>query len=60
MTLPDSKAALDEDMTLEQAGVANNSTVYIKDLGRQASWRTVYLIEYVSMLPVIANRSEES
>ncbi|EER39713.1 steroid alpha reductase [Histoplasma capsulatum var. duboisii H88] len=32
--------------TIHSTGLRNQSTIYVKDLGSQLSWRTVYLIEY--------------
>ena len=37
----------DGDKSLGSYGVKEEDTVYLKDLGRQISWRTVFIIEYV-------------
>lgn len=37
----------DDDQTLGSYGVTDEDIVQLKDLGRQISWRTVFLIEYV-------------
>ena len=41
-----SKAPADNS-TLVTAGLESGGTLYLKDLGPQASWTTVFLIEYV-------------
>jgi very-long-chain enoyl-CoA reductase len=38
---------LNDTSTLEEAGVVDGATLYVKDLGPQVSWRTVFLVEYV-------------
>jgi very-long-chain enoyl-CoA reductase len=34
--------------SLVAAGLENGGTLYLKDLGAQVSWTTVFVIEYVS------------
>ncbi|OJD14496.1 hypothetical protein AJ78_05146 [Emergomyces pasteurianus Ep9510] len=34
------------DATIYSTGLRNQSVIYVKDLGAQLSWRSVYLIEY--------------
>ncbi|KAI4460205.1 3-oxo-5-alpha-steroid 4-dehydrogenase [Holotrichia oblita] len=38
---------IDNNATLKSLGFENGSTIYVKDLGPQIGWRTVYLIEYL-------------
>lgn len=42
------KKPLDDETLVSALG--GDSTVYLKDLGPQASWRLVYLIEYVGLI----------
>lgn len=42
---PDGKA-LDDAASLEQLGIADGATLYVKDLGPQISWKMVFLVEY--------------
>ena len=37
-----------DDDTLLKAGVVDGEELSVKDLGPQISWRTVFLVEYVS------------
>jgi very-long-chain enoyl-CoA reductase len=46
------KKALSDDTTLVDAGIVNGAELTIKDLGPQISWRTVFIIEYVSYFNV--------
>jgi hypothetical protein len=48
LTLKGGAKPLDDDATLVAAGVLDGSEVVVKDLGPQVSWRTVFLVEYVS------------
>ena len=45
-----SRAPKDEE-TLTQAGLENGGSLYLKDLGPQVSWTTVFLVEYVRVIP---------
>jgi very-long-chain enoyl-CoA reductase len=35
------------DTTIHSTGLRDQSTIYVKDLGTQIAWRTVFLVEYV-------------
>ncbi|EEH40654.1 synaptic glycoprotein SC2 [Paracoccidioides lutzii Pb01] len=35
-----------KDDTIHSTGLRNQSTIYVKDIGTQLAWRTVYMIEY--------------
>jgi len=48
ITLKDSKSALNDEVQLVDAGVVDGGELLVKDLGHQISWKTVFLIEYVS------------
>lgn len=39
-----------QDATLKSLGVSNGSKIYIKDLGPQIGWKTVFLLEYAGPL----------
>jgi very-long-chain enoyl-CoA reductase len=44
----DKTAFVDDDKTLDDYGVKEGDSLFVKDLGPQISWRTVFLVEYVS------------
>lgn len=48
---PKGKALKDSD-TLQSLDVRNGSKVYVKDLGPQIGWKTVFLAEYAGPLAV--------
>ncbi|KAL6717329.1 Very-long-chain enoyl-CoA reductase [Lecanora helva] len=39
-----------KDLKLESTGLREQSTIYVKDLGPQIAWRTVFLVEYAGPL----------
>lgn len=39
-----------KDFTIERTGLRNQSVVYVKDLGPQIAWQTVFVIEYLGPL----------
>ncbi|EEQ33605.1 Very-long-chain enoyl-CoA reductase [Microsporum canis] len=40
----------DASVTVSSTGVRNQSVIYVKDLGAQIGWRTVFIIEYLGPL----------
>lgn len=44
----DKTAFVDDEKTLDDYGVKEGDSLFVKDLGPQISWRTVFLVEYVS------------
>lgn len=47
----DKKAVLEPNTSLSKYGVKDNDVVYVKDLGPQIGWQTVFYIEYLG--PII-------
>jgi hypothetical protein len=43
----DKTAFVDDEKTLDDYGVKEGDSLFVKDLGPQISWRTVFLVEYV-------------
>lgn len=46
ITTEDKKPLLEDDRSLSELGLKSGQTVYVKDLGPQISWKTVFLTEY--------------
>ncbi len=46
ITTEDKKPLLDDDKSLADLGVSDGQTLYVKDLGPQIGWKTVFLTEY--------------
>lgn len=46
ITTEDKKPLVDDDKPLADLGVASGQTLYVKDLGPQIGWKTVFLTEY--------------
>ncbi|KAK6642339.1 hypothetical protein RUM43_003840 [Polyplax serrata] len=44
--------SLNDDLTVTDLKLGVNSTLYVKDLGRQIGWKTVFLAEYAGPLGV--------
>ncbi|KAI9690780.1 MAG: 3-oxo-5a-steroid 4- dehydrogenase [Bathelium mastoideum] len=42
--------ASSKDISLKQANLLDNGTIYVKDLGPQISWQTVFVVEYAGPL----------
>lgn len=53
---PENKAIVKDRtaLLLNSQGVASTSSIYVKDLGPQISWRTVYLVEYAGPILLVA------
>jgi very-long-chain enoyl-CoA reductase len=47
LTTEDKRAIVDDDKTLSEENVKTGDTLWVKDLGPQVAWRTVFLTEYV-------------
>lgn len=54
MSLKDDKKALVDEVTLADAGILDGAELSVKDLGPQISWRDVFLVEYVRVLPCLS------
>lgn len=52
LALKEDKRALADEKTLRDVGVVDGGEVTVKDLGPQIAWKTVFIIEYVSPLPI--------
>src|SRR6267154_3900760 len=50
IALKDSRNLLADNVTLKDAGVVEGGELSVKDLGAQVSWKTVFLVEYVSVM----------
>jgi very-long-chain enoyl-CoA reductase len=50
LTTEDKRALLDDSKTLTQESIKTGDTIYVKDLGPQVAWKTVFLTEYFGPL----------
>ncbi|KAJ3476755.1 hypothetical protein NLI96_g10946 [Meripilus lineatus] len=50
LTLKGEKKALTDEATLKDAGIVDGDELSAKDLGPQASWTTVFVVEYIGPL----------
>lgn len=50
LTTEEKRPLLDESKTLREENVKTGDVLYLKDLGPQVAWRTVFLTEYVRTL----------
>lgn len=48
LTTEDKRALVDDEKSLDDENVKTGDTIWVKDLGPQIAWRTVFLTEYVS------------
>ncbi|KAI8325617.1 hypothetical protein GQ54DRAFT_254454 [Martensiomyces pterosporus] len=51
LTVGDKKTVIEDGDALAKYGIGDDATVYVKDLGRQIGWQTVFYIEYLG--PII-------
>lgn len=47
LTTEDKRALTDDSKTLQQESIKTGDTLWVKDLGPQVAWKTVFLTEYV-------------
>jgi very-long-chain enoyl-CoA reductase len=55
LTLKGERKALDNETFLRDAGMSDGGELFVKDLGAQISWKTVFVVEYVSSICVSAH-----